>query len=197
MLNRFNTLGTRAAVRSVQSIMPPALPEIQDWLRSSGVHKATLFGSSLYATQLGHPNRINDHDLIIGQTDLRWWKLRERLARTARMEYSTDHPLQPKRLFYTLPSGVKTDVCLSYAPRSPRFMAEHALFGISAIAADVFTKQVWVRPEFEQHMREHVIRPLNTDDTGLILRYADKMSDKFPDFRVDLGSAYRPKNHYA
>lgn len=196
MLMLFNNMGYREsrAQPFANGIMPPATEQLRDWLLSAGVKKATLYGSSLYATQLGHPERADDFDLIVSDNDPRWWRLPEKLARAAsEVEFSTDHPLQPKRTYYRLYNNLKVDAACMFSPRSPQFMAAQSLFGISAIAADLFTGKVWTLPEFHVHAGQHVIRPLESardkDDLGLILRYADKMGDKFPGFAIDIPQA--------
>jgi hypothetical protein len=167
-----------------EAILPDCLPAVTDWLRSAGAHGATLFGSSLYAANLGIPQRASDCDLHIASHDIRWWALQDKLAkRAAHFEFSDDHPIRPPRLHFLLHGGVSVDASISYGRRSPQYMAAHGLFGVTAIAADVFTKKVCARPDFFADRQNQHIRVLDTQQPlSLLLKYQDKLTQKLPHF---------------
>jgi hypothetical protein len=181
-----NSVARNGVVAFPQAILPACLPAVTDWLRSAGAHQATLFGSALYTANLGIPERASDCDLQIASHDIRWWALQERLIKhAAHFEFSDSHPIRPPRLIFYLHSGTTVDASIGYRCRSPEYLAAHSLFGITALATDVFSKKTYARPEFFTDRASQVIRPLVTNDDMMALsKYEDKLTLKLPHFKV-------------
>jgi hypothetical protein len=172
------------AVPFTPAALPQELPEVFSLLSQHGVRNAIVYGGCLRDAHFGKP--VRDFDILIpcntyfGNTVKKLLhKFRESADHTERVNGSDYH-------FNFTYGTLELDVffCPPEMEKHPTaaWKASKGLVGLSCIALDQATRQVWVDPQFLRDAAEHKITfrdfvPENAPTDP----YVEKIRLKYPD----------------